>query len=90
MKQRWVEHQQHASHGCLTIGKIFNLVEAGLKSRLRAAGGAAAVAEQTLEEQILEIIGPTPHDPNQAQRMRDSPGSVRQKHVLGGLASLTL
>eukprot|EP00961_Rhodomonas_salina_P101180 1361831-Rhodomonas_salina.1 len=61
-----------------------------LKSRLRAAGGAAAVAEQTLEEQILEIIGPTPHDPNRAQRVRDSPGFVRQKHVLGGLASLTL
>eukprot|EP00961_Rhodomonas_salina_P167905 2263588-Rhodomonas_salina.1 len=90
MKQRWVCHQQHASHGHLTIGKIFDLVEAGLKSRLWVAGGAAAVAEQTLDEQIREVIGPTQHDPNQALRMRESPGLGGQKHALGGLASLTL
>eukprot|EP00961_Rhodomonas_salina_P084182 1131113-Rhodomonas_salina.1 len=90
MKQRWAGHQQHASHGRLTIGKFFDLVEAGLKSRLRVAGGSAAVAEQTLDEQIREIIGQTQHDPNQAPRMRESPGSVGQKHALGGLASLTL
>eukprot|EP00961_Rhodomonas_salina_P218477 2952709-Rhodomonas_salina.1 len=71
LKQRWGEHQQHTPHGCLTIGSIFNLVEAELKGRLRADGGATAVAEQTLDEQIFEIIGLTPLDPNQALWMRD-------------------
>eukprot|EP00961_Rhodomonas_salina_P270722 3658086-Rhodomonas_salina.2 len=76
LKQRWGEHQQHASRESLIIGSIFDLVEAELKGRLLAAGGATAVAEQTLDDQIFEIIGPTPLDPNQAQWMREGTPKV--------------
>eukprot|EP00961_Rhodomonas_salina_P109489 1473793-Rhodomonas_salina.1 len=71
LKQRWGGHKKHAPHGCLAISSIFDLVEAELKGRLLAAGGSTAVAEQTLDEQIFEIMGQTLLDPNQALWMRD-------------------
>eukprot|EP00961_Rhodomonas_salina_P064856 872859-Rhodomonas_salina.4 len=49
---------------------------AWLKGRLQAAGGATAVAEQTLDEQIFEIMGQLPLDPNQAPWMQDGNSKV--------------